>query len=161
VRNSWPWIIATRARDYRWTLDFAFVVLQYVSKTRCKHCMPYLPAHFVVFLKADYKLNWDFTHFPDVQLISMNLKWRNMCCFWHIFVSDCFNKYYYMAFQNSLFWLVDKPSVKNHIRTVVRIYFSSSGPVSRMSFIWREIFALQTENFLLFVACHTWHATFI
>jgi hypothetical protein len=30
--------------------------------------------------------------------------------------------YYYMAFQNSLFWLVDKRSVKTHIRTVVRIF---------------------------------------
>jgi hypothetical protein len=29
---------------------------------------------------------------------------------------------YYMAFQNSLFWLVDKRSVKTHIRTVVRIF---------------------------------------
>jgi hypothetical protein len=28
---------------------------------------------------------------------------------------------YCMAFQNSLFWLVDKRSVKTHIRTVVRI----------------------------------------
>ena len=27
-----------------------------------------------------------------------------------------------MAFQNSLFWLVDKRSVKTHIRTVVRIF---------------------------------------
>jgi hypothetical protein len=51
-----------------------------------------------------------------------------------------------MAFQNSLFWLVDKRSVKTHIRTV----FSVSGPVSRMSFIWQEIFALQTEIFLAF-----------
>jgi hypothetical protein len=32
------------------------------------------------------------------------------------------NIYYYMAFQNSLFWLVDKRSVKTHIRTVVRIF---------------------------------------
>jgi hypothetical protein len=32
------------------------------------------------------------------------------------------NKYYYMAFQNSLFWLVDKRSVKTHIRTVVGIF---------------------------------------
>jgi hypothetical protein len=32
------------------------------------------------------------------------------------------NNYYYMAFQNSLFWLVDKRSVKTHIRTVVRIF---------------------------------------
>jgi hypothetical protein len=32
---------------------------------------------------------------------------------------------------------------KTHIRTVVRII----RPVSRMSFIWRDIFALQTENF--------------
>jgi hypothetical protein len=30
--------------------------------------------------------------------------------------------YYYMAFQNSLFWLVDKRSVKTHIRTMVRIF---------------------------------------
>ena len=30
--------------------------------------------------------------------------------------------YYYMAFQNSLFWLVDKRSIKTHIRTVVRIF---------------------------------------
>jgi hypothetical protein len=30
--------------------------------------------------------------------------------------------FYYMAFQNSLFWLVDKRSVKTHIRTVVRIF---------------------------------------
>ena len=30
--------------------------------------------------------------------------------------------YYYMAFQNSLFWLVEKRSVKTHIRTVVRIF---------------------------------------
>ena len=29
---------------------------------------------------------------------------------------------YYMAFQNSLFWLVDKRSVKTHIRTVVPIF---------------------------------------
>jgi hypothetical protein len=29
---------------------------------------------------------------------------------------------YYMAFQNSLFWLVDKWSVKTHIRTVVCIF---------------------------------------
>jgi hypothetical protein len=32
------------------------------------------------------------------------------------------NSTYYMAFQNSLFWLVDKRSVKTHIRTVVRIF---------------------------------------
>jgi hypothetical protein len=32
------------------------------------------------------------------------------------------NYYYYMAFQNSLFWLVDKRSVKTHIRTVARIF---------------------------------------
>ena len=30
--------------------------------------------------------------------------------------------FYYVAFQNSLFWLVDKRSVKTHIRTVVRIF---------------------------------------
>jgi hypothetical protein len=33
-----------------------------------------------------------------------------------------YNNYYYVAFQNSLFWLVDKRSVKTHIRTVVRIF---------------------------------------
>ena len=32
------------------------------------------------------------------------------------------NMFYYMAFQNSLFWLVDKQSVKTHIRTVVPIF---------------------------------------
>ena len=31
-------------------------------------------------------------------------------------------EYYYMAFQNSLFCLVDKRSVKTQIRTVVRIF---------------------------------------
>ena len=31
-------------------------------------------------------------------------------------------QFYHMAFQNSLFWLVDKRSVKTHIRTVVRIF---------------------------------------
>ena len=32
------------------------------------------------------------------------------------------NRFYYMAFQNSLFWLVDKRSVKTHIQTVARIF---------------------------------------
>ncbi len=37
-------------------------------------------------------------------------------------VSLVINLFYYMAFQNSLFWLVDKRWVKTHIQTVVRIF---------------------------------------
>jgi hypothetical protein len=37
-------------------------------------------------------------------------------------IVPCNIAFYYMAFQNSLFWLVDKRSVKTHIRTVVRIF---------------------------------------
>ena len=36
--------------------------------------------------------------------------------------SEVNKKFYYMAFQNSLFCLVDKRSVKTHIRTGVRIF---------------------------------------
>ena len=41
-------------------------------------------------------------------------KYSVRCC--------CNTVFYYMAFQNSLFWLVDKRSVKTHILTVVRIF---------------------------------------
>jgi hypothetical protein len=54
-----------------------------------------------------------------------------------------------MAFQNFLFLLVDKRSVKKHISGPWSV-FSVSEPESRMSFIWREIFALQTENIFAF-----------
>jgi hypothetical protein len=43
--------------------------------------------------------------------------------FYHITpIYHIINNNYYMAFQNSLFWLVDKRSVKTHIQTVVRIF---------------------------------------
>jgi hypothetical protein len=53
-----------------------------------------------------------------------------------------------MAFQNSLFWLVDKRSVKTHIRTVVRIFRIWTG-VPDVVYLG-EIFALQTEKIFAF-----------
>ena len=54
-----------------------------------------------------------------------------------------------MAFQNSLFWLVDKRSVKTHIRTVVRIFRIWTG-VPDVAFIWREISLYKQKRVLLF-----------
>ena len=57
-------------------------------------------------------------------------------------------EYCYMAFQNSLFWLVDKRSVNTHIRTVVRIFRISTALPDAVYLAGN--FALQTENFLAF-----------
>jgi hypothetical protein len=52
-----------------------------------------------------------------------------------------------MPFQNSLFWLVDKRSVKTHIRTVVCIFRIWTGVPD---VVYLEIFALETEKSFAF-----------
>jgi hypothetical protein len=58
------------------------------------------------------------------------------------------NIIYYMAFQNSLFGLVDKRSVKTHIRTVFLIFRIWTGvpDVVYLSFFWNFCFA-NRKNF--------------
>jgi hypothetical protein len=59
----------------------------------------------------------------DYKHIKRGLPWKRTTVSCFISTSYQLNKSdYYMAFQNSLFWSVDKRSVKTHIRTVVRIF---------------------------------------
>ena len=69
-----------------------------------------------------------------------------LCSMWFAcpFYSDCnlqYHAYLYIIPQ----------SCRLRGTTRRRSLFSVSGPVSRMSFIWRESFALQTENFFCFL----------
>jgi hypothetical protein len=65
------------------------------------------------------------------------------------------NVNYYMAFQNSLFWLVDKRSVKTHIRTVVRIFRIWTGVPDVVYLAGNFCFANYRKNFcfLIFQLC--------
>jgi hypothetical protein len=58
----------------------------------------------------------------------------------------------YMAFQNYLFWLVDKRSVKTHIRTVVRIFRIWIGVPDVVYLVGN--FASQTEKIFAFKFCN-------
>jgi hypothetical protein len=74
-------------------------------------------------------------------LLNRSLTWPNIEIIWN-------KNFYYMAFQNSVFWLVGMRSVKTHTRTVVRIFRFWTGDPDVVYLAGN--FAFKQKIFLLF-----------
>jgi hypothetical protein len=115
--NHWHYILLS--------ICFTYYRQSYYSCTLCiylhdKTLNYFLTIRFVV--KYLTIIEWGWARYeelssPKFAVINRSRRLRLITANWGL---D--NSSYYMAFQNSLFWLADKRSVKTHIRTVVRIF---------------------------------------
>ena len=139
-----------------WFFCFRFVVFIRLSRKAQQLCNWWVLFRVSTKTKRHTPSKDFFPCLPDVfffgQSCNVYCLWDKKMCIqyliWRVHSAPSDNSFYYMAFQNTLIWLVHMRSVKTHIQTVVRIFRIWTGAPDVVYLAGN--FALQAEKIFAF-----------